>query len=136
MKTSIAAFLALLVWSGSIFSQEALKEKLNKDGVKVSYEWKPSDKKVADSPLQLCIVIDNTNEHFVKMEFTVEFYLKGEIYEESLAQKFCIKPGKQLKGKKYGLCWVSEEVSNEEINGSDFKWELGELKLEKIDSCE
>lgn len=135
MKTSIAMFLVLILSSTFVFSQEALQEKLNQDGVKVTYEWKPSDKKIADSQLQLCLVIDNTNEHSVKMEFIVEFYLKGEIYEESLAQKFCIKPGKQIKGKKYGLCWISEEVSNEEINGSDFKWEIGELKLEKIESC-
>jgi len=135
MKTSVATLLLLVLGSSSLFSQEALKEKLNQEGVVITYEWKPSDKKDADSKLQLCLVINNTNEHAVNMEFIVEFYLKGEVYEESLAQKFCLKPGKQIKGKKYGLCWISEEVSNEEINGTDFKWEIGELKMKKTEAC-
>ena len=99
MKTSIAMFLVLILSSTFVFSQEALQEKLNQDGVKVTYEWKPSDKKIADSQLQLCLVIDNTNEHSVKMEFIVEFYLKGEIYEESLAQNSASSPESKLRGK-------------------------------------
>ena len=135
MKLSITILLAIILSSSAIFSQETLKEKLNKDGVKITYEWKPSDKKDADSKLQLCVVVNNTNEHAVKMAFTVEFYFKGEIHEESLIQKMCLKPGKKIKGKKYGLCWISDELTNEEINGPDFKWELGELKMEKKDAC-
>ena len=135
MKTSIISALVLIIWSTSLFSQEALKEKLSQEGVVVTYEWKPSDKKDANSKLQLCLVIENTNTYAVKMEFVLEFYLKGEVYEESLVQKFCIKPGKQIKGKKYGLCWISEEVSKEEINGPDFKWEMGELELKKVEAC-
>ena len=135
MKLSITVLLVIILSSTSLFSQETLKEKLNKEGVIVTYEWKPSDKKDPDSKLQLCVVINNTNEHYVKMAFTVEFYLNDEIEEESLNQKFCLKPGKQVKGKKYGLCWISEELSNEEINSADFKWELGGLKLEKKNAC-
>lgn len=135
MKASIVVLFTFILATSSIYAQEELKEKLTKDGVIVTYEWKPSDKKDPESKLQLCVVINNTNEHAVKMAFTVEFYFKGEVHEESLIQKMCLKPGKKIKGKKYGLCWISDELTNEEINGSDFKWEMGELKIEKKDAC-
>ena len=136
MKKSITALLTIVLVSSFAFSQETLKDKLNKDGVKVTYEWKPSDKKDPKSKKQLCVVINNTNEHYVKMAFAVEFYFKGEVHEESQTQKICLKPGKVIKGRKYGLCWISEELSNDEIAGDDFKWELGELKLEQVEDCD
>ena len=142
MKKTIVFILMFIMSSSLIFSQEApsgtfsvWSQHVLIDGVKVSHIWEQSDKKDANSLLQLCLIISNANSYSVKMEFTIVYYFKGEIHEETLIQKICLKAGKHIKGGKNGLCWISEELSNEEIQSSDFKWEMGEFSIKEVESC-
>ena len=132
--------LLLLIISSACFKANGQgMEKLIKfdsAGVVVSYNWSPSVKKDPESPRQLCLELTNANDYPVKMTFTLQYLIDKEVFEEGISQTYCIKPGKTLKGKKYGLCWTSNEISNSEMDTPSFSWDIGERKLEKAEACE
>ena len=128
----------LIVFSTSLLRSQNMEKliKFDSAGVVVSYHWSPSDKKDAESPRQLCLEVTNANEYTVKMTFTLQFLIDKEVFEEGVSQSYCVKPGKTLKGKKYGLCWISEEISNQEMDSPSFSWDIGERKMEKVEACD
>ncbi len=135
MKTSFVLLIASIFSLSSLYAQDGLESKLDRDGVKITYEWKPSDKKDPESQKQLCLFASNNNDFATKLSFVVEFYLDDEVVEGSNKIKLCIKPGKTAKGKKEGLCLITAEISNDQLTQPNFKWDLGEVEISKIGAC-
>ncbi|MEQ8323786.1 MAG: hypothetical protein RIC15_00615 [Vicingaceae bacterium] len=136
MKLYLPAFCALFFIANLAFAQVEKTIAFDSAGVKVEYNWSPSDKKDDKSSRQLCLILTNSNDHIVSFTFTLQFLINNEVFEEGIAQTFCIKAGKSLKGKKYGLCWISEEISNSEMDTESFSWRLGNKQLEKKEACD
>ncbi len=131
----------LLILSLSIFSLQLLAQersvKIEKDGVKITYEFSElKGKRAEEGPKELCIFLLNTKEEAVVAKFTLAFMEDGFAVEESAPMEVCIKPGKEAKGKKLGLCWLITEGNNEKLEAGSFDWELNELTIEKSDGCD
>ena len=88
-------------------------------------------KRAEEGPKELCVVVRNTNTYSVKVSFSVAFFTDGAADEESEAVNLCIQPGKEMKGKKNGLCWLIDEANNKKIEDGSFEWDLNDVTVQK-----
>jgi hypothetical protein len=120
----------------SLKGQETAQVKKEQDGLQITYQFSElKGKRAEEGPQELCIVILNKNEYDVKVTFSLAFFKDGLVDEESAVIKLCIPSGKEMKGKKNGLCWLIDEDNDKKIKEDAFDWDLNDLTVEKTNSC-
>jgi len=136
MKYTLATLMFLA--SFSLFAQDEERAvKIEQDGIVVTYEFNLlKGKRAEEGPKELCIFIKNNNDYDVEVKFSLAFFKDGFVDEESGVLEICAKSGKEVKGKKLGLCWLITEENDEKIKEGTFAWELNELAIEKVEECD
>ena len=131
---NITAIALLLLSSTFIFSQEERPIKTEQDNVVISYEFNSlTGKRAEEGPQELCLFLKNNNEYSVEISFSLAFFAEGLVEEESAILTLCAAPGKEIKGKKLGLCWLITEENDQKIQEETFDWDLNDLTVEKKD---
>ena len=136
MKYLSSTIALLLFYSFNLFAQDEWPVKKEQDGVTITYQFSDlKGKRAEEGPKELCVVVRNNNDYPVKVSFTIAFFADGLGDEESAPIKLCIPPGKELKGKKNGLCWLITEENNTKINEDAFDWDVNDLEVKKTTGC-
>lgn len=116
----------------SASAQEAPKVKTEKDGIVITYQFSElTGKRAEEGPQELCLFVKNNNDHAMKVQFSVVFFEDGAVDEESGDITLCIEPGKEVKGKKLGLCLLIDEDNDKNMAQGSFDWDLEELHIEE-----
>lgn len=110
-------------------------QKMIKDGVEVDYKWSHTKLFNKNSPLELRLRFKNTNEHAVKVVFSVDFYMNLKLTESSEDVELCILPGKWKTGRTNGVYFQPENLTNKQIRSDDFHWEINEITVEVTETC-
>ena len=128
--------LLLLILCQSFFAlgQKDVEKEYNESNVRFYGEWKKSKKCKKDSPLMLAITVQNNGTKSIETTFKIMFFDTGMAAEESEPITLCIEPNKKKKGRKYGLCIVSEQFSNEQIQNASFTWEIDDIEVKELDA--
>lgn len=134
MKSAMSFVFSLFLVIPVIAQDEFVKNH-EQDGIVFKGMWKLVKKSDPESPLQLKVLVENTNEYRVLTTFTVVFFDTGIESETSTPITLCIKPGKLKKGRKYGLCLISEGISNEKIKSEEITWGVSDVEIEKSEDC-
>lgn len=113
-------------------AQKKYEQKMEKDNVVVYGKWNPSKFLKKDSPLTLCLMVKNNSSEAVEVTLQTSYYEKGKRVEGSAPMKLTVKPGKKVKGRKNGMCWIAAEKSNDELKSDDFEWEVDDIKVKII----
>jgi len=134
MKTTLLVLFAFTIFQ--LKAQEERSVKKEQDGLIITYEFSDlKGKRAEEGPKELCIFLKNNNDYDVKITFSLAFFEDGLVNEESAVLKLCAPAGKQLKGKKLGLCWLITEENDQKIKEDAFDWDLNDLTVEKTGSC-
>lgn len=105
------------------------------EGVKFSSRWSDTKWHRKESPQALCLRILNTNTYAIEVSFAIGFYFEGMEKETMMPTTICLAPGASVLGRKNYLCWVSESLSNADLESNDFEWELLEVVVKQVESC-
>lgn len=138
MKNLIVLFaLMLFAFSGttSLAQDTPYLQKMTEEGVEIDYKWSHTRLFNKNSPLELRLRIKNTNEHAVKIVFSVDFYMKLKLTESSEDVELCILPGKWKTGRTNGVYFQPANLTNKQIRSDDFHWEINEITVEVTESC-
>jgi hypothetical protein len=138
MKNLIAYFTFILfVFAGTtaLAQDTPYLKKMIADGVEVDYKWSHTKLFNKTSPLELRLRFKNTNEHAVKVVFSVDFYMNLKLTESSEDVELCILPGKWKTGRTNGVYFQPENLTNKQIRSDDFHWEINEITVEITETC-
>lgn len=136
MKRNLLIMCVLFFLPGFLFAGEPFKELQNLQGVKIYYKWGRTHLLKKDSPARLVLRVENTNPHAVNATFRVDYFYKAVIQSQADSiVHVCLKPGKKLTGRSYGLHFDTSNLSNEQVKSDDFLIELSEVKIEKVCGC-
>lgn len=126
----------LVLFSGFLFAGEPFKDLQTIEGVKIQYKWGRTRLLKKDSPARLVLRVENTNPYAVNATFRVDYFYKAVIQSQADSTvHVCLKPGKKLTGRSYGLHFDTSNLSNEQVKSDDFFIELSEVKMEKVCGC-
>ena len=135
MKIITTAIIVSLI-SLNVFGQEERPVKKEQDNVVITYEFSElKGKRAEEGPQDLCLFLKNNNDYDVEISFSLAFFSEGLVDEESAVLKLCAPAGKELKGKKLGLCWLITEENDQKIKANTFDWDVNDLTIEKTNSC-
>lgn len=137
---NIFFFLTILVFTLSNIELGAQRNPYQElktvDGVVIDYKWSNSKPLNRNSPLELRLRIRNTNEHAVKVVFTVDFYMKLKLTETSEEVELCILPGRWKTGRTNGVYFQPENLTNKQLRSDDFHWDINDMTVVMIETCE
>jgi hypothetical protein len=119
---------------GKIKAQE-YKEKITQDSIKISYKWQKAKKLKKDSPYVLMLQLENLSSSKVSVSFLVLFYWKAQLHSSSKTKEYCIKPGKKIRGKKWGLAFNSTVFMLNNYLDPMFSWYIDDLQVRENESC-
>ncbi len=133
-------FMLLLSTCCSVFpygkvNAQDYEEKITQDSIKISYKWRKDKKLKKDSPHVLILQLENHSSKKVTVSFSVLFYWKAQLHSNSKLKEYCLKPGKKIKGKKWGLAFNSTVFTLNEYLDPMFSWSIEDLKVKENDSC-
>lgn len=130
-------FLLMVLFGFSSFAQTKISKENPKitEGIEISHKWKHTKCFNKKSPLQLNVIVKNSNNYNVKLSLKVSYYKSGILQEESDTVTNCIKPLQTIKGGKKGLNFSAGSFTNEDINSPDFSYEIIPLEIIKMRSC-
>lgn len=146
MKHSVVAlsftlFLSVLGIPFNGIAQESNDEIGNyciseaEDGMVISAKWK-YEKWFKRGKRVLCLTVENTNGKTSSANFLINFYRGGVVAETITVEDLCVKGAKTKKGRGDGLCFKSEEFSNEELMADDFHWKIEDIEVTIGAICE
>lgn len=105
-------------------------------GVKFSYKLVNEKRLDPESPKVISLKIKNTNNYPVKIQFGLEYYWKLKRVGYSDTKEICFLPKEMAVGRINELLYRLEGYSGEQMESDDFKWNLFDLKIEKVEKCE
>lgn len=133
-------FLPLIILSFvfhvGIINAQDYREKIRRDSVKISYKWRKDKILKKDSPHVLILQLENLSSSKVSLSFYVLFYWKAQLHSGSKLKEYCLRPGKKIKGKKWGLAFNSTVFTMNEYLDPLFSWYIDDLKVDKNQSCD
>lgn len=106
----------------------------SEDGIEVYGKWK-HEKAFKKGKLMLCLKVVNTKEESALLDFDVNFFETAMLSETIELKSLCIKAGGKLKGRKSGLCLLSESFSNEQLIDDGFHWLVDDLSIQAGTDC-
>lgn len=119
---------------GNVKAQE-YKEKIIQDSIKISYRWQKDMKLEKDSTHLLMLQLENLSSSKVTVSFSVLFYWKAQLHSSSKIKEYCIKPGKKIRGKKWGLAFNSTVFTLNDNLDPMFSWYIDDLEVRKNNLC-
>ena len=135
MKRSILLSAAIMFFT-VLNAQEEPKVKTEQNGVVITYQFSDlTGKRAEEGPQELCLFVKNNNSFNTEVKFSVVFFEDGAVDEESATLKLCVPAGKEVKGKKLGLCFLIDEENDEQIKEGAFDWDINELSVEESKTC-
>lgn len=105
-------------------------------GVEFSYKLVNEKRLDPESPKVISLKIKNTNNYPVKIEFGLEYYWKLKRVGYSDTKEMCFLPKEMAVGRINDLLYRLEGYTGEQMESDDFKWNLYNLKIEKVEKCE
>jgi hypothetical protein len=127
--------ITCLVFPYEKVNAQDYKEKIMQDSIKISYKWRKDKKLKKDSPHVLMLQLENLSSRKVTVSFSVLFFWKAQLHSSSNLKEYCLKPGKKIKGKKWGLAFNSTVFTLNEYLDPMFSWYIEDLKVKENDSC-
>lgn len=132
-----AAFFLLLLGTGSeANAQRRYVDHSTVEGVDIQYRWANSKWLRSDSPLELRLKIKNNNDYPVEISYVIEFYMGATMEETSDVTELCINPKLAKTGRINGMYYRSSSLSNQQIESDKFSWEIHDLEIERVESCQ
>ncbi|MFZ6052328.1 hypothetical protein [Halocola ammonii] len=132
MKSLLVLFALLFTMQS--FAQEDYQLITEEDGVEVYAKIGREKWLDKDSPKILMIWVKNTSDEDVIYEVGAEFFFKMALQETFPPQEFCVNAGRSKKGKLDGIYFKSCDLTNEQILGENFDYEvLFEIKEKGVD---
>lgn len=131
----IAILLFAFAGTKALAQDTPYQQKMIEEGVEVDYKWSHTKLFNKNSPLELRLRFKNTNEHAVKVVFSVDFYMNLKLTESSEDVELCILPGKWKTGRTNGVYFQPDNLTNKQIRSDDFHWEINEITVEVTETC-
>lgn len=130
-------FVILIISIGNVYAQKKVtnNETKNIEGIQVEHKWKHSKCFNKKSPMQLNVLLKNTNDYAVKVGVVVSYYTSGLLKEQSDTVYNCILPKKIAKGSKKKLNFSLGGFSNEDLNKPEFSYEIKLAEVVKMRGC-
>ncbi len=119
------------------FKKIDFKEHSTTEGVKLFYNWSEVKGK-KDKPskgLQLLLMLENTNDYPVNVNFEVALHLDHVVKSKTGTIKKCIKPKKKVKGKTKGLAFIIEDITMEDVSKGKVELQFTEIEVKKTSKC-
>jgi hypothetical protein len=114
------------------FSQEYI-QKLSKDGV--NFEYKIPDKASSKSEsLEIQLNVSNTNKYPVRINFSVEYLLNGELQEAMDKTSICLVR-KGFPNAKQIIFLTTQSIDKNSLDNPKFEWKIEDLSVKKVDGC-
>lgn len=132
MKKKILLIFPLIMFSLISYGQFFYTDHSTVDSVEISYKWK----EYSEEPTQLRLKFKNRNNHAVLISLDVDYYMNGILSESSTVDNFCVHRKGMVAGKLNGIIITSTELSNEELQSSDFELRINNIKIMEADECE
>ncbi|MFO7658339.1 MAG: hypothetical protein R6W78_14875 [Bacteroidales bacterium] len=127
--------ITFMVLPPGIIKAQEYKEKIVQDSIKISYRWQKDRKLEKDSTHLLMLQLENLSSTKVTVSFSVLFYWKAQLHSSSKIKEYCIKPGKKIRGKKWGLAFISRVFTLNDNFDPMFSWYVDGLEVRKNNSC-
>ena len=134
LLVSILLISCFVLPCGEVNAQD-YKEKITKDSIKISYKWRKEKKLKKDSPYVLMLQLENISSRKVTVDFSVLFYWKAQLHSSSALKEYCLKPGKKIEGKKWGLAFNSTVFSINEYLDPMFSWYIEDFEIKEGGDC-
>jgi|GEM_PF-1777968 hypothetical protein len=122
MKSLLTIFALLFTLQS--FAQEDYTLITEEDGIEVYAKIGREKWLDKESSKILLIWVKNTTDQDVIYEVGAEFFFKMALQETFPPQQFCVKSGSSKKGKLDGIYYKSCDLSNEQIMGDNFDYEV------------
>lgn len=133
MKRSITT-LCMVAFALLLNAQDKYTEKISTEDVDIHYKWKyPMTGGVA-GPAELLLKLKNKDEDAISISFEVAYTIDMRTVATFLVDT-CIKAKKTIYGKMNGLYFVAPDITNDELIGDGFLWDINELSVNEIDKC-
>jgi len=114
------------------FSQEYI-QKITKDGV--NFEYKLPDKaSTKNESLEIQLNVSNTNKYPVRVNFSVEYLLNGELQEAMDKTSICLVR-KGFPNAKQIIFLTTQSVDKNSLDNPKFEWKIEDLSIKKVDGC-
>lgn len=129
MRKKFLMLFPLILSSLLSFGQFFYKSHSIVDSVEISYKWK----EVKDGPKELRLKFKNKNVHPVLIDLSVDYYMTGVLEESSPLENFCVNGRSMVAGTLDGVIITSSNLSNKQLNSDDFKFEINDISVERVD---
>lgn len=131
MKNLFLLFLLLSSFS-LVFSQEYV-QKLSKDGVNFEYKL-PEKASAKNESLEIQMIVSNTNKYPVRVTFSVEYLLNGELQEAMDKTSICLVR-KGFPNAKQIIFLTTQSIDKNNLDNPKFEWKIEDLSIKKVDGC-
>lgn len=136
MKKHFFLLFAVLTLTGiQAYAQIGYTAYQTVNGLKVSTKWaKARDESGAKKPA-LLLAFENTNDFPVSYSFDILLYYEGVLRENGRMEDLCLGALRSNMGKLNGIFFIPENFTEDQLKNSDFKFEIDNLEVEKIEEC-
>ncbi len=136
MNNMIAALCLILLTGCSSMAQMGYTDYSKQDGLDIATKWaKAKDTDGVKKPA-LLLGIENTNAFAVEFSFEILFYYEGLLRETASIDTNCLDGLKSSIGKLNGIYFIPSKFTPEQLESSDFSFELAEIEVGKIANCD
>ncbi|NUM51989.1 MAG: hypothetical protein HUU48_12840 [Flavobacteriales bacterium] len=131
MKNLFLLFLLLSSFS-LVFSQEYV-QKLSKDGILFEYKL-PEKASTKNESLEIQTIVSNTNKYPVRVTFSVEYLLNGELQEAMDKTSICLVR-KGFPNAKQVIFLTTQNIDKNNFDNPKFDWKIEDLSIKKVEGC-
>ncbi len=113
-----------MAWLMPVNAQSKYETCYSNDSLIISGKWVNSNTFDQESPLELRLKIENRGKKLKELSFEILLYMDKVLKEKSEKIEISIKPGKVKQGKINGVRFLPTILTNDEISGKRFSWEI------------
>ncbi len=135
MKKSILVLAFALGLTGAV-AQGGYDEYITKDLVTFTTKWGKAKDENGEKKPALMIGVKNDNNHPVIISFEMLFYFEEILRERGGIEGRCIPANKTIYGKFNGIYFIPQEFTPEQLERSDFRFEIDEISVKESFDCD
>jgi hypothetical protein len=132
----IVAATALFAFAEVSYAQRGYTEVIRKDGLVVSTKWGKARDSDGNRKPALLIGVQNNDRTAKNYSFNLLFYYEALLREEGMMPPSCIEGLKSKVGKITGTYFIPEKFTEQQLQSSDFYFELDAFEVEEAENCD
>lgn len=138
MRNYFAALMCItliLGFSAEASSQRGLQEFGREQDIFVQYKWQRANFFDKESNAALTLRVTNESENFVEINFTISFYRNEQLMFQNSDNTLCLRPGQSRRGSPAGLRFMAEGISMDMIEEEWFSWDVSQMEVTIVETC-